>query len=114
MATYDLTRTQLGGLLDGTGYVDPGVRDQILAMLEDAGVYTGDPDSTAHPSAVPDGDPPDPDSDAVVYNDASGFTGVPSDATAVVFATSDDVIAAIGGPGGKILVSGRGDGGIPV
>ncbi len=110
MATYDLTRTELDSLLSTTGGVtDPAIRDEVAATLEEAGVYTG-PGSEANTVVVDDGLNPD-DPNVIIYTDnVSGPIGaIPTDPTALIFASDDGVIASIDGSGEKIVVSGDGN-----
>ena len=109
MATYDLTRADLSDLLHTTGHVDPSVQSEVIATLEEVGVYTG-PHSTATTVVVDDANQPD-DPNVVIYTDnVHGFvSGIPDDATAVVFASDQGVVASIDGSGEKIVVSGDGN-----
>jgi hypothetical protein len=80
MATYDLTRTELDGFLSTIGGVtDPAIRHEVIATLEEVGVYTG-PGSTADTVVVDDGLSPD-DPNVIIYTDnVSGpIGGIPTD-----------------------------------
>src|SRR5882757_6201816 len=131
MATYDLNRTELNGVLTDQG-IEASLRAKIIATLEEAGVYGGhghdDDDDHGHghghdhdhghgspsealTSIVHAGETASKFADVAIYaDDVSGYVGdIPKDATAIIFASDNGVIAEIGGDGHKIVVSGDGN-----
>ncbi|HKU98841.1 MAG TPA: hypothetical protein VJR58_26340, partial [Vineibacter sp.] len=111
MATYDLSRSEVGDLVQGTGLFSDPEWNRILEAIDSTGVFA--PGSTsgdkANLEALQFGDAPGANREILFYQGMpDGPVTDADDANVVIFATNENVEASIGG-GSKVVVSAGGD-----